>query len=397
VVITLHNASLGAATGWGVPSFTHQISAGTGVQFAEAVQSLRRDFTAKLFHRKGSSFHPLSQSLSEQAENLFRLWRKRLLRPQTLKNLWNLRVSLVLNGFPLDEWEQRLDQARELLYSGDEQRLAEGKGLAITFDPPTKARRQLDQILRWYRQNKRNHFKKLSLLWALISTGQEWLSNRRMEYFVLPIVDKFFISSKRDQDLEYLPAFVYQTRLFDRTPLFLFIDDTSRASNPSLQLAIDRWRENYPFLGLGVFATRRDPTPSCLETVLENSSEINLFALRPLTQVHNPVGLDFLLAQRPPEFLSPEHYDSCWKDNLPFLYQGTQVAPFSGRVEQFESFSPLLATSAGPIFFGTYYRFKLRQLALKQLGFIEEKSQLNDSQSPLELLWSEYAQLANLL
>jgi len=116
-----------------------------------------------------------------------------------------------------------------------------------------------------------------------------------------------------------------------------------------------------------------------------------------LTQVHNPLAFDFLLAQRPAEFLSPKQYDSSWKDNLPFLYQGTQVAPFSGGVEQPERFSPSLVTSAGPMFFGTYYRFKLRQLALKHFGFIEEKSQINAAHSQLEALWSDYSDLANLL
>jgi hypothetical protein len=397
VVITLHNASLGATTGWGAPSFTHQVSAETAVEFSEEVQSLRGDFIAKLSARERPSPFPPGHSLREQAENLFRLWGKRLLRPQIVQNLWALRVSLILNELPLDEWEQLSDQAKELLQSGDQQRLTQGKGLAITFVRPTVARRKLDQSLLWHCKNKENHSEKLSLLWALIRTGQEWLNNRRLEYFVLPIVDKFFISSKRDQDLDYLPAFVKLIQQFDRTPLFLFVDDTSRASHPSLQLAIDRWRENYPFLGLGVFASKRDSSLSYLETILDNSPKIHLFALRPLTQVHNPIGFDFLLAQRPPEFLSPEQYDSSWKDNLPFLYQGTQVAPFSGGVEQPERFSPLLLTSAGPMFFGTYYRFKLRQLALKHLGFIEEKSQINTAQSQLQALWSEYSYLANLL
>lgn len=397
VVITLHNASLGAATGWGAPSFTHQVSAETAVQFSEEVQSLRRDFIAKLSYRERASPFPPGHSLREQAKNLFLLWVKRLLRPLILKNLWTLRVSLILNGLPLDEWEQLLGQAKEVLQSGDQQRLTQGKGLAITFVSPTAARRQLDQTLLWYRRNKQNHSEKLSLLWALIRTGQEWLSTRRLEHLVLPIVDKFFISSKRDQDLDYLPAFAKLIQQFDHTPLFLFIDDTSRASHPSLQLAIDRWRENYPFLGLGVFASKRDPAPSHLETVLDNSSKINLFALRPLTQVHNPIALDFLLAQRPLDFLSPKQYDSSWKDNLPFLYQGTQLAPFSGGVEQPERFSPFLATSAGPMFFGTYYRFKLRQLALNHLGFMEGKSQINSTHPQLEDLWSEYSDLANLL
>jgi hypothetical protein len=397
VVITLHNASLGASSGWGAPSLAHQISAKSAVQFSQRVQSLRRDFIEKLSDKERASPLPPGHSLKEQAENLFRLWGKRLVRPQILQKLWTLRVSLLLNGLPLDQWEQLTGRAKEILQPGDHQRLSEGKGLAITFVPPTAARHQLDQTLSWYRKIKDNHSEKLSLLWALIRAGQEWLNSSRLEFLVLPIADKFFISSKRDQDLGYLPSLVKLMHRFDHTPLFLFIDDTSRTSQPSLQLAIDRWRESYPFLGLGVFASKRDSSPSYLETILDNSSRITLFALRPLTRVHNPIAFDLLLARRPPEFLSPKQYDSSWKDNLPFLYQGTQVAPFSGEVEQPERFSPFLATSAGPMFFGTYYRFRLRQLALERLGFSNKKSQVNDTQSPLELLWSEYSDLANLL
>jgi hypothetical protein len=49
------------------------------------------------------------------------------------------------------------------------------------------------------------------------------------------------------------------------------------------------------------------------------------------------------------------------------------------------------------MFFGTYYRFKLRKQALKDLGFTEEKNQFSPPQSQLETLWNEYADLANLL
>ena len=397
VVITLHNASLGAATGWGGPSLVHQIASEKAVQFSQEVTSLRSDFTAKLSSNKKLSSFPLGHSPQEQAKNLFRLWGKRLVRPEILQHLWTLRVSLLLNGSPLDEWEQLIGQAEEILQPGDHQRLTGGKGLATTFAPPTAARRQLDQTLSWYYENKKNHSEKLSVLWALIRTGQEWLTSSRLEYLVLPIVDKFFISSKRDQDLDYLPSLVKLIHRWDYTPLFLFIDDTSRPSQPSLQLAIDRWRESHPFLGLGIFASERDSSQSYLETILDNASKINLFALRPVTEVHNPIAFECLLAQRPPEFLSPKQYDSSWKDNLPFLYQGTQVAPFSGRMEQPERFSPFLVTSAGTMFFGTYYRLRLRQIALERLGFSERKSQVNHTQSPLELLWNEYCNLANLL
>jgi hypothetical protein len=397
VVITLHNASLGAATGWGAPSLAHQISARCAFEFSQEVTSLRRNFIAELCNKQKSSPFPPGHSAKEHSENLFDLWRKRLVRPYILQNLWTLRASLLLNSIPLDQWEEFLDQAKEILQSGDHQRLTEGKGFGLAFVSATAARRQLEQTLSWYRKQRRGHSEKLCLLWALIGTGQQWLSNGRLEYLVLPIVDKFFISSKRDQDLDYLPSFLKLVQRFDHTPLFLLIDDTSRASQPSLQLAIDRWRENYPFLGLGVFAGKRDSSLSYLETILDNSSKINLFALRPLSQVHNPAALDFLLAQRPSEFLSPEKYDSSWKDNLPFLYQGTQIAPFTGGVEHPQSFSPFVHTSAGPMCFGTYYRFKLRKRALKVLGFTEEKNQFSPPQSQLETLWNEHADLANLL
>lgn len=397
VVITLHNASLGAATAWGAPSFAQQIPGEAAGHFSLRVRSLRRDFLAELIGREGPSPSPSGYSPRGKAEDLLRLWAKRLVRPRILQDLWAWRISIILNGLPLHEWEQLTGEAREILQSGDHQRLMEGKGLAIPFVPPTAAHRRLKQTLSWYHRKKKNHPEQWSLLWALVKTGQEWLSTSRLEHLVLPVVDKFFISSKRDLDLDYLPALLNLIRRFDHAPLFLFIDDTSRGSQPSLQLAIDRWRQSYPFLGLGVFSGTRDFSPSNLETILDNSSKIDLFALRPLTHVHNPLAFEFLLAQRPESFLNPKHYDSSWKDNLPFLYHGTQVAPLSGAVEHHERLSPLVVTPAGSMFFGTYYRFKLRKLALQDLGLIEEKTQVNDRQSPLELLWNDYSDLANLL
>jgi hypothetical protein len=183
----------------------------------------------------------------------------------------------------------------------------------------------------------------------------------------------------------------------DRAPLFLLIDDTSRAAHPSLQLAIDRWRQQFDFCGLGVYGSQAVSDEEPLETILARSSRVNLYALRPLTQVHNPLSLDTLLAKRPQSFLSPLEYDSSWKDNLPFLYHGTQVAPFAGVSKGAQQFSPVLITSAGPMAFGIYYRHRLRQLALERLGLVREKSRGDDSYSALHHLWGEYAQLANLL
>jgi hypothetical protein len=230
-----------------------------------------------------------------------------------------------------------------------------------------------------------------------MEAGQELLHNDRLEYFVLPIIDKFFISSQRDQDLAYLPLFVQQAGCIGGTPLFLLIDDTSRSSHPSLQLAIERWRENHDFLGLGIFGGESKAESSPMETILANCDAINLFALRPFSQVHNPISLDSLLARRPADFLTPLRYDSSWKDNLPFLYHGTQVAPLAGEETQPEKYYPALLTSAGPVAFGTYYRSRLRRLGMAKLGFSDTRSRTDATDSPLDMLWRRYARLANLL
>jgi hypothetical protein len=397
VVLTLHNASLGASSGWGVPSFVQQVPGETAAAFNTRVNSLRQNFAAGLSASHRSSPHSSLHGPQQQIDNLSLLWAKRLVRPRLLQNIWALRVSLILNNLPLEKCEQVFSEAAELLEHADDQRLTKGRGLAVTFIPPTTARQQVHETLLWYQEKSAGHARLLNWLWALIEAGEEWLRSGRLESLVLPIIDKIFISSQRDQDLAYLPLFVQLVSRMDRAPLFLLIDDTSRATHPSLQLAIDRWRQQFGFCGLGVYGSQAVSEEKPFETILARSSRVNLFALRPLTQVHNPLSLDTLLAKRPQSFLSPLEYDSSWKDNLPFLYHGTQVAPFAGASKRAQQFSPALITSAGPMAFGIYYRHRLRQLALERLGFTREKSRADDSYSSLHHLWGEYAQLANLL
>jgi hypothetical protein len=398
VVLTLHNASLGAATGWGIPSFAQQISDDISAAFGERVNSLRRNFAAQLGY-SGQSYPACSSHfLKGRVDRLFLLWGKRLIRPRLLRDLWALRVSLLLNDYPTEEWQQFCGQAKEMLDAGDYRCLTRGKGLAITLEPLAVCRQNLKQTLSWYSDKKSAHALLLSLLWGLIGAGEEWLQTRGLPHLVLPMIDKFFISSQRDQDLEYLPLFVELACIHGLAPFFLLIDYTSRAENPSLQLAIERWRRHYPFLGLGVFASDNDYIESSLETILACSSRTSLFALRPMTQVHNPIPFDTLLLQKPNNFLTPEQYDSSWKDNLPFLYHGTHVAPLAGRMILMDQFPPVLITSAGPVAFGAYYRCRLRKLALKRLDIAKTENIVGShNTSSLDSLWWEYASLANLL
>jgi hypothetical protein len=391
VVLTLHNASLGAATGWGIPSFAQQVSQEASAAFAERVNSLKRCFTVA----PGHPFHPRltndSYSLRYRVDRLFFLWSKRLVRPLLLQDLWALRVSLLLNDLPIEEWERLFNQTEGALDDKDYLRLTQGKESAVNFEPPADSLRRFKQNLCWYAHKRSTRASLMGLLWSLVTAGEEWLKTKRLPHLVLPIIDKFFMSSQRDQDLEYLPLFVELASINGLSPLFLLIDDTSRAKSPSLQLAIEHWRGKHPFLGLGVFASDYEPMAPSLETILAYCSHCSLFALRPLTQVHNPLSLHTLLTSRAADFLSPERYDSSWKDNLPLLYHGTQVAPFAGPASSMNQFAPALITSAGPVAFGTYYRWRLRQLSLKALEI------KGSGRGPMDLIWKEYAPLANLL
>lgn len=397
VVLTLHNASLGGSTGWGAPSFTQQIPLRFAQDFFNQVHARRRDYS-KVFSGPGSAVpSACGDSLNQEVDDFFQLWARRLIKPRLLNDLWTLRVSLLLNHLPLEEWEQLFAKTSELLDDSDHQKLTRGRGLAIALAQPKIARQRLQQTILWHQGRKESYRQLFSLLWALIATGQEWLQAGHLPHLVLPIIDKFFISSQRDQDLTYLPLFVQLAKRMNRAPLFLLIDDTSRAAHPSLELALEVWRLQYNFLGLGVFSTKPDHKKSPLETILARSSQKHLFALRPLTQVHNPVSLHTLLASRPRDFLTPAKYDSSWKDNLPFLYHSTQVAPFSGEAKQTDEFYPAVITSAGPMAFGSYYRCTLRRLALKRLGLSQTEKKRDGELLFLDSLWQKYAELANLL
>ena len=398
VVLTLHNASLGASSGWGMPSFLDQISGESAPFFVEEVNSLRSDFSIDLSHPEHVSQAPDGPSSLETVHNLFHLWSQRLVRPRLIEDLWALRSTLLLNGLPMDEWELFFSQARELLDDDDYHRLIQGERLAITLDSPLPCRRRLHQVLVWYLSKKESHNSFFRLLWSLLLVGSNWLKAERLPYFVLPIIDKFFISSRRDQDLDYLPLFVKLATHISPAPFILLVDDTSRLHHPSLRLAMERWSSKYDFLGLGVFGNEVNPATTPLETILSCYPQIRLFAVRPLDQVPRTVSFKTLLARRPDTFLTPTGYDSTWKDNLPFLYQGTQVAPLAGPLKRADEFSPGVTTSAGPMAFGTYYRHKLRQLALEEFSIQVETPVVNQGCSAdLERLWGEYAYLANLL
>jgi len=387
-VVTLHNATLGAASGWGIPPFSQQLPPELTSVFAKQVRSRQRAL---------QKAYTNNTHWQERIQHQIQLWSSRLIRPRLLKELHCMKTSLLVHELPLDQWHLQLERLSDLLSEQDRHRLREGKILAVDLLPVTDIDSRLQATFAWYLEKKHCHLSFITLLLSLLKVGEQLLQTGRAEFLVLPIIDKFFASSLRDLDLEFLPGFVEMLQLAKAEPLFLLVDDTARREKPSLQLAMAKWQRTLPFRGLGVFSQPEnflEPTPAA---ILAHVKDTTLFALRPFTEVHNPMTLSTLLATRPDNFLSRTGYDSAWKDELPFLYTGTQVEPFTGPCDQPEEFPPLVGTSRGPMLFGTYYRTHLRQLALRRLGLESQPVAAAGCSSELDMLWQEYARMANLL
>jgi hypothetical protein len=204
----------------------------------------------------------------------------------------------------------------------------------------------------------------LQRLSVAVREGQRLLDAGSLSCFVLPWIDKFFISSKREGDWEYLPLLVKWLEGRGVRPLILFWDDTSHAGAPSLQLALARMRAGgYRCRGLGVFdgsgGTSRE---SAMGVVMQEHREMAFFALRPYSDVHSGESFHRMLGRFA---VGPERsYDSSWKDDLSFLYAGTQVFPLLSVRSEMEAYPAWVACGGFRYPFGAYFRERVRREAL---------------------------------
>ena len=94
----------------------------------------------------------------------------------------------------------------------------------------------------------------LILLFALANQGQRMIDSGKISSLVLPWIDKFFISSRRQADSIYLERLFRFVSDNIKKPLILFWDDTSHREAPSLGIALeDMAGRGLPFRGIGSF------------------------------------------------------------------------------------------------------------------------------------------------
>jgi len=220
----------------------------------------------------------------------------------------------------------------------------------------------MDQILSWTNGRQEIWREGLVRLLALLQEGQRLLASGRLAHLVLPWIDKFFISSRRTEDLDYLPLIVRWLEKQGGDPLVLFWEDTSHAQAPSFQLALDELAEEVAFRGIGIFDRLGSARAEALQRIYREHGSVRLFALRPHSDEHYPSSFLQLMQNRDYRFF--KHYDSSWKDNLCFLYAGTQVLPLLSVQVDVEAFPAWIGVEGRKHSFGAYFRRRLRERIL---------------------------------
>lgn len=372
-VLSWHNAGLAAAGGWAFEDL------------AEAIPSAKlREELVRRARVREVEIRGLDRGAEAGAQRLLRLRAERLAFPAARRAL---REACSLNGLD-PAWERACAEARatavEWMPEAEfEEGLLDGKHCWSGPGSPGQ-RRPLRDILAWWKLERESWIGGLARLAALAVEAERLLRQGDLESFVLPWVDKFFISSTRLTDSTYLPALAQWIEDRGITPLILFWEDTIHAARPSFRLALDVMRaRGLPFRGIGIFDEEGSRRLHAFERIIESHSRVRLFALRPWEDTHHPGSFHAMVKARDFGFYRP--YDSSWKDNLGFLYVGTQVFPLLSDAGYGERLPAWVGVGGRKHPFGQFFRQGVRWRSLGQMG--------RDSKDRLS---ARYARWANL-
>jgi hypothetical protein len=380
VVLSCHNATLAAASGWGLPMMHEYFLNG------ESWNSFESTVT-----RMSLEDRWVSGEQSLLMEQLRVLYEERLIHPTIRQAFGESRQRALLAGFTgSPDGDSNLEPFRSFLPSQlfEELHSSADQGWTGTLSPHQRI--HLSDVMAWGDAHRASWVSGVRLLTAAIREGQRLLDAGELQQLVIPWIEKFFISSRRDQDLDLFPLIVRCLELYGCRPLMLFWEDTSHAAFPSLQLALRHWRDaGLACRGIGVFS---DGLPvvdreRAEEFIAAHHTDTRWFALRPFGDGFRPRSLEQLLGRRDYAFLNAAAYDSSWKDNLAFIYAGTQVAPLVSVQCDAELFPAWVVVNGRKWPFGAFLRRVLRRMVLGH----------EDERLAREGLAGRYAEWANLL
>lgn len=363
VVLSWHNASLGAAGGWGFDDPFCRFY-GSPESFARAV----RAEAAKI--RKSFDFPSAMELCDMRVERLF--------APRFARAVENSSIAAepfwrTFTGTKSPGGEQAAAGRDKHEWPGalsPHQRIAPA------------------QISGWIDSARKSWAEGLILLFALVSLGQRMLASGAIDSLALPWIDKFFISSRRKADIGCLAALFRFVSANIESPLILFWDDTPHRRAPSLGLALgEAVAEGMPFRGLGIFndslsAGQGAERGNAARIICGEYPKKMLFGLRPFNENHLPGVFRKIFEDYDERFFL--NYDSSWKDNLAFLYAGTQVSPLLGAQSEMEQICPWVVAGGKRHAFGAWFRRILRRVSL------------GESREPGGL-YRQYCSWANLL
>jgi hypothetical protein len=376
VVLSLHNAASAACSGWAFQDVDRQ--------FAEAR-------AAKLFVtnvRDRLIGHSVSGSVASNdplLQKLWAAWQDRLIMPKALHGLWEAWGRSVLE-MP-DDFDRAAQAFHDLFSKTSAGAVAKSAPLAWSGWLSPHQQFSWRAVALQRREKKALWFPGFRCLKALLQEAQRRLDAGDAEALVVPWIDKFFISSKREADLAYLGMLLDWLRMEGLSPIILFWEDTTRGRDPTLAVVLrSRWPASQ-FTGFGVFGDG-SWTRGEAEGILTRAAEPGrLYVLRPLDDTHRPRSVEAVLSGRADrrDFFSA--YDSSWKDGTYAFYTGTQVASLTSIATEPESIPPWVVVGGLRRPLGWYFRRAVRRRALAG----DEDERLR----PLAIRL--YARFANLL
>lgn len=352
VVLSWHNATLAASGGWAFESLVDLFPLKPAWQsFQNSVRNRIRDMALD------REYHPTTLA------HLWELWKRRLVIPKLDHVLWENRMIATFDTSRQALLEKYLEVVRNILHINEKALLPAQSSFGWFGQVSPHQRFNFHEILGWASSRRRIWEEGLLRLVALMKEGQLLLEEGSLPHLVLPWIDKFFISSRRKEDWEYLATLVQWLERQDTKPLILLWEDTPHAKEPSLKLTLKQLRsQGYPYSGIGVFGWDGSSRTDAIEIIANTHHETVLFALRPHTDCHNFRPLQQLLEIRDYRFF--QDYDSSWKDGLCFLYSGTQVFPLLSVQSDREDFPAWIVVAGVKVPFGSYIRGRLQEAVL---------------------------------
>ena len=372
VVLSWHNASLGAAGGWAIEDFAAQFASPAlyGLFVHEVLEEAEEI-------RKSFDIYSVVGLCDMRFERLFAPKAASAVETSLISSLFtSCRRPIFAEDGPCGPAGTK--EPESPLWKESADRIANGNKYEWPGALSPHQRISTQQVLEWIEKARETWADGLILLFAIANQGQRMLDSGKIPSLVLPWIDKFFISSQRRADAAYLERLFRLASANIRNPLILLWDDTSHGKVPSLGLALeDLAGRGLPFRAIGIFDTGASSgglhgaeRAGATRIILKDYPQKALFALRPLNENHCPEAYRWIFKDLDMKFFL--NYDSSWKDNLAFIYTGTQVFPLLPVQTEMESVSPWVFDGRERFAFGTWFRRRLRHISLGKLEGISD-------------------------